>query len=202
MKTKESEEELNGIISQINESNNINLYMKKQIVSKINDVLYQNVQQLNIIFVIYLIFLMNTIYKYFYNDIEKVNDKYIIDKYKHKSGTLGEIFFKSFVKKYFENKVIYEQYKYNNFKFDFCSNYTIYEIKNYMFESSGTADEKLLYSCYKYIDCLTKYKNIFIILLAKFENIFITKYLKFFYEHNFIDDLLDNGIYILFSVAS
>ena len=136
--------------------------------------------------------------KYFYNDVERHNDTYIIKSVNKKSGTIAETFFSSLVDTYFENnKLIKEQIRFRKFKFDFASLHTIYEIKNYMYDSSGTADEKLLYGCFKYVECLDKYKNIFIILCAKFEDIYIEKYLQTFYKLNLLEQLLDYGVYII-----
>ena len=122
---------------------------------------------------------------YFYNHDKRKNDKDIITKTNLKSGKIAENYIRHFINNHFENKYIKEQVKYNNFKFDFASKHIIYEVKNYMYDSNGTADEKILYSCYKYYTCLNKYDNIYIILCSKFENIFIEKYLFMFYELGF-----------------
>ena len=68
-----------------------------------------------------------------------------------------------------------------------------------MYESTGTADEKLLYSLFKYADMLkeTKYKNIVIVLCANMENLYINKYEKLFIKYELIDKLLDLGVYVI-----
>ena len=80
----------------------------------------------------------------------------------------------------------------NNFRFDFESNHIIYEVKNYLFNSQGTADEKLLYSCWKYMNFK---KDIIIILCANME-IKFEKQLEIFIKSNNLYNLLENNIFI------
>lgn len=82
------------------------------------------------------------------------------------------------------------------FRYDFSTNHIIYELKNYLYDSTGTADEKILYNLYKYTN--QNYDIIFI-LCAKFEKIFYDKYLNLFIQHNFINDLFNKNVFITFA---
>lgn len=66
--------------------------------------------------------------------------------FKMKSGTLGQEAVKAI------HKLDYceEQSKNNSKIYDFESDNMIYEVKNFLFNSQGTAHEKLLYDCWKY----------------------------------------------------
>ena len=135
---------------------------------------------------------------YFDNNRDKINDATLLKCLHKKSGKIAELFVYDFINKHFVNNNVDVQVRYNQYIFDFASNNIIYEVKHYMYDSICTADEKLLYGCFRYMECLNKYKNIIIILCAKFENIFINKYLSLFYNYNLLNTLLDNGIYISF----
>ena len=126
---------------------------------------------------------------YFYNSTNK------LQKTNLKSGQICEMFFKNLFNLYFENTPNYQQ-KYKHFRYDFSTNHIIYELKNYLYNSTGTADEKILYNLYKYTN--QNYDIIFI-LCAKFEKIFYDKYLNLFIQHNFINDLQNKNVFITFA---
>lgn len=126
---------------------------------------------------------------YFYDSTNK------LPKTNLKSGQICEIFFKNLFDLYFEKTPNYQQ-KNKHFRYDFSTNHIIYELKNYLYDSTGTADEKILYNLYKYTN--QNYDIIFI-LCAKFEKIFYDKYLNLFIQHNFINDLLNKNVFITFA---
>ena len=135
----------------------------------------------------------NSLITYFYNSIDRTTDAELIRTYKQKSGSLAETTFHQLFPH------LKHQTKYKSFRFDFTSEYIIYEIKDYMYSSSGTADEKLLYSLFKYTPCLENgYKNIIVVLCAKMEQIYINKYEPLFVSTGLIQQLTQNGVYIAF----
>ena len=78
---------------------------------------------------------------------------------------------------------------------------TIVEIKNYMYESTGTADEKLEGDIIKYESYITngKFRHMIIILCAKFEQLFITKHMNELIINGYLEKWFNEGIYIAFS---
>lgn len=137
---------------------------------------------------------MNELIKYFFNHDERLHDSEICNLYKCKSGKLAETAFHALY------PFMKSQVHYKNFIFDFCSRYSIYEVKNYMFDSTGTADEKLLYSLFKYVDILetTKYKHIIVVLAAKMKALYTNKYELMLNNYHLIDMLNDLGVYIVY----
>lgn len=83
-------------------------------------------------------------------------------KFDKSSGKLDEDAFKEI----YELEHYKGQSKNSNNRYDFETNHIIYEIKNYLYDSVGTADEKLLYSCWKYMN---ERKDIIIVLCANME---------------------------------
>lgn len=77
---------------------------------------------------------------------------------------------------------------------------TIIEIKNYMYKSTGTADEKLEGDIIKYEPFITngKFKHMIIILCAKFEQIFMTKHISELVINGYLEKWFNEGIYITF----
>ena len=136
----------------------------------------------------------NELMNYFYNHEKRMRDSDVCKLYKCKSGVLAETAFQIMFPQ------LMTQIRYEQFRFDFTSEYVIYEVKNYMFESTGTADEKLLYSLFKYVDVLeeTNYKNIVVILCAKMESLYAAKYEYFIVKHGLLDSLNDLDVFIVF----
>lgn len=132
---------------------------------------------------------------YFYGATE------ILPNTELKSGQIGENFFENFFEKHLETKP-YVQEKFKNFRFDFSTNHIIYEIKNYLYDSTGTADEKILYGMYKYANGVpvvtdkNSNREVIFILCAKLEHIFVKKYLDMFLKNKFFSDLNDKGVFI------
>ena len=93
----------------------------------------------------------NELMNYFYNHEKRMRDSDVCKLYKCKSGVLAETAFQIMFPQ------LMTQIRYEQFRFDFTSEYVIYEVKNYMFESTGTADEKLLYSLFKYVIILKEF---------------------------------------------
>ena len=135
----------------------------------------------------------NIICKYFYNDVNKASDADICSITSCKSGKLAEECFKQLY------PYMRSQVSYNNYRFDFTSKHVIYEIKNYMYESTGTADEKLVYSLFKYIDALgNKYRNIVIVLCAKMEVLYNVKYRQLIHKQGLMRKLNNNGVFVVY----
>ena len=121
-------------------------------------------------------------------------DKSVSESCNMKSGDLGELCFEILFPE------MKKHVKLGNYIFDFVDDENIYEIKNYMYESTGTADEKLLWSAFKYADVLSnsKYKRIYIILCAKFESLYESKYKPKFKNLGLLKILNDMNIYFIF----
>lgn len=138
---------------------------------------------------------------YFYNTIDNNN----LPDSKLKSGKIAEKFFESLFNEVFES-MLHKQEKYKNFRFDLSSNYVIYEIKNYLYDSTGTADEKILHGMYKYENEVytnrkySKYKDVIFILCAKLENIFYDKYLSTLIKHGILEQLYEKNVFIRLQV--
>ena len=140
-----------------------------------------------------------------------VKDKYILSTYNCKSGKLAEEFINLILNEYCCCHV--SQYKFSttfkindsvyfkrNTKFDVISNGVIIEIKNYMYESTGTADEKLEGDIMKYESFVkqNKFPNIIFILCAKFEELFMSKHIHELILNGYLNKWFDEGIYISF----
>ena len=136
---------------------------------------------------------MNELLKYFYNHVERLNDFEIQREYNCKSGYLAERAFN------YMFPFMSSQVKFGRFKFDFASKHVIYEIKNYMYASTGTADEKLLYSLFKYAEVLeqTKYENIVVVLCAAMEKLYIDKYQQLFMKYELLEQLINLGVFVI-----
>ena len=105
------------------------------------------------------------------------------------SGNLGETAFKEL----YQLTGFKEQSRNGNHRYDFETHYAIYEIKNYLWDSTGTADEKLLYGCLKYVDSK---KDIVIVLCAQMEEKFKNQ-LPVFMIDGIRKTLIDNNILIV-----
>lgn len=140
---------------------------------------------------------MEDLFCYFVNTSDRLDDKHILQKYKLKSGSLAELAFNELKQLYFYNpNSIIKSLKFSNYIFDFSSKYTIFEIKNYMYESSGTADEKIIYALIKYIPALSTFDNIIMVLCAKMEYL-IKKYWNLIITTGLYDILNNHNIFIV-----
>ena len=144
---------------------------------------------------------------------QSISDDEILSVYNCKSGKLAEKFFKLLLDKFGSRHS--SQFKYSEtFKIDSLTSYsrvvkfdelfnedTIVEIKNYMYESTGTADEKLEGDIIKYESYITneKFRHMIIILCAKFEQLFITKHMNELIINGYLEKWFNEGIYIAFS---
>lgn len=156
-------------------------------------------------------YLIKTGIQYFLE--QSISDDEILSVYNCKSGKLAEKFFKLLLDKFGSRHS--SQFKYSEtFKIDSLTSYsrvvkfdelfnedTIVEIKNYMYESTGTADEKLEGDIIKYESYITngKFRHIIIILCAKFEQLFITKHMNELIINGYLEKWFNEGIYIAFS---
>lgn len=156
-------------------------------------------------------YLIKTGIQYFLE--QSISDDEILSIYNCKSGKLAEKFFKLLLDKFCSQHS--SQFKYSEtFKIDSLTSYsrvakfdelfnedTIVEIKNYMYESTGTADEKLEGDIIKYESYITngKFRHIIIILCAKFERLFITKHMNELIINGYLEKWFNEGIYIAFA---
>lgn len=156
-------------------------------------------------------YLIKTGIQYFLE--QSISDDEILSVYNCKSGKLAEKFFKLLLDKFGSRHS--SQFKYSEtFKIDSLTSYsrvvkfdelfnedTIVEIKNYMYESTGTADEKLEGDIIKYESYITngKFRHMIIILCAKFEQLFITKHMNELIINGYLEKWFNEGIYIAFS---
>lgn len=140
---------------------------------------------------------------YFHNSINlvpKLRTKGIDEAIKHisnmKSGDLGEFCF----------EIIFPdmtaQVKYKNYIFDFVDSYgNIYEVKNFLYESNGSAHEKIFWAGFKYVDALKSqggdYEHIYIILCGKFEHFYERIYRPVLKRFGLLKILNDLGVYYI-----
>ena len=155
-------------------------------------------------------YLIKTGIQYFLE--RSIFDEEILSIYNCKSGKIAEKFFKIVLDKFCCQHS--SQFKYSEiFIIDSLTSYsrivkfdelfnddTIVEIKNYMYNSTGTADEKLEGDIIKYEPFITngKFKHMIIILCAKFEQIFMTKHINELVINGYLEKWFNEGIYITF----
>ena len=155
-------------------------------------------------------YLIKTGIQYFLE--RSISDEEILSIYNCKSGKLAEKFFKIVLDKFCCQHS--SQFKYSEiFIIDSLTSYsrivkfdelfnddTIVEIKNYTYNSTGTADEKLEGDIIKYEPFITngKFKHMIIILCAKFEQIFMTKHINELVINGYLEKWFNEGIYITF----
>lgn len=140
---------------------------------------------------------------------KNISDSDIMYAYKCKSGKIAETFVNILLNIYCCEHI--SQIKYNSLyyideyttyvkpvKFDIINNGVIVEVKNYMYESTGTANEKLEGDIIKYETCIknSDYPNMIIILCAKFEELFINKHMHMLVYNGYLNKWLNEGIYI------
>lgn len=138
-----------------------------------------------------------------------ISDKNIAQIYSCKSGKIAEKFVELILDKYcghclsqFKYSTIFKLNELETFKrtakFDINCNGVIIEIKNYMYESIGTADEKIEGDIIKYEPYITqnKFSNMIFILCAKFEILFMTKHINELILNGYLNKWFDEGIYI------
>lgn len=150
---------------------------------------------------------------YFLDNESRVKDYYLLSAFGEKSGQIAESFFRMILYKFCNYDKSYIRYQYvDEFtyteppvatitaKFDVATPNTIVEIKNYLFDSTGTADEKIEGDIKKYEPFITwqKYKNMIVVISAKFEELFMSKHFPILCHENDIKKYFDEGIYITF----
>ena len=138
------------------------------------------------------------LFKYFMNDENRLTYSELSELCDNKkSGTLAETTFKCMYP-----ELNYQECFSKKYRFDFTLNDTIIEIKNYMYESTGTADQKLAGGIIHYITAMkeskSKYKRLIFVLCAKFEQLYKNVYEKEFKTSGFIDLMQQNNIHIVF----
>ena len=138
-----------------------------------------------------------------------MNSDEIMQIYNCKSGKIAEKFIALILDKYccchssqFKYSTTFKLNDITSFtkvaNFDILSNDVIIEIKNYMYNSTGTANEKLECDIIKYESFITqkKFSNMIFILCAKFETLFMTKHINTLMLNGYLNNWFDEGIYI------
>ena len=124
---------------------------------------------------------MNEFLKYFSGETTEHPSKESSGKYAERA--FSEIYGLTYAK---------HQSSKNRHRYDFETDYVIYEVKNIWFGSTGTADEKLMYDCWKYA---FDGKDVIIVLCADMEHKF-EKQLKVFTDSGNLELLMEHNVTI------
>lgn len=127
-----------------------------------------------------------------------ITDTQIKSIYNKKSGKIAELFITLLMEEYCYH--INTQYRFKHSIFVICTDNCFIEIKNYMYESTGTANEKLEGGIIKYETYITNndFCNGIFILCAKFEEIFMNKHITDLLLNGYLNRWFNKGIYITF----